>query len=112
MIFGSKHQDTAKLGAQRITVKSSEVSKLPLSVESSIPPHTQFQITNYFPRNSVLNLINLIIVIVSMHLILHTYLNKFQCTFHKCGFIQRLPPNRTEFHTKLTALIILSVKSF
>ena len=36
MIFGSKLLETAKLGSQRITVKSSEVGWLPLLAESPI----------------------------------------------------------------------------
>ena len=36
MIFGSKHQETAKLGPQRMTVKSSEVDYQPLSAKTSI----------------------------------------------------------------------------
>ena len=36
MIFGSKHKETAKLGSQRITVKSSEVGQPPLLAESSV----------------------------------------------------------------------------
>ena len=36
MIFGSKHKETAKLGPQRIMVKSSEVGQPPLLAESSI----------------------------------------------------------------------------
>ena len=36
MIFGSKHQETAKLGSQRTTVKSLEVGWPPLLAESSV----------------------------------------------------------------------------
>ena len=36
MIFGSKNKETAKLGPQRIMVKSSEVGQPPLLAESSI----------------------------------------------------------------------------
>ena len=38
LCFSSKHQDTAKLGLQRITVKSSKVDQPPLLAESSIAP--------------------------------------------------------------------------
>ena len=39
MIFDSNHQEIAKLGPQRITVKSSEISQLPLLAELSIGVH-------------------------------------------------------------------------